>query len=178
MSHKVHFKLKNQSTKGEKDVIKENISQMKLKRRGLKGGPMRGPRAHHPVHGHLHGLTRQGMESAEIFKGFSSGGSTFTYPCISFINPESCVYGASPEREAGDDMMIEKNTVRNYGKERSPYSRESENERKLNIGRRAYGRNDKYMLVRGAYLRKGEFGKPPITYNFLMLKDRKRRFVF
>ena len=144
----------------------------------VKGGPMRAHSAHHPVHGHLHGLTRHGKHGMGIFKSFSYGGSTFTYPYISFINPESYVNGASPEREAGDDMMIEKNSVRNYGKERSLYDRESENERKLNIVEKSNGRIETYILVRGAYLRQGEFGKPPTTYNFLMLKDRKRRFVF
>ena len=78
MSYKVHFKLKKQLTKGEKDVTKENISKMNRKRTGLKGGPMRAHSAHHPVHGRLHGLTRHGKHGMGIFKGFSYGAFTFS----------------------------------------------------------------------------------------------------
>ncbi len=133
-----------------------------------KCGPMRGPLVHHPVHCRLHGLTRHGMESAGIFKGFSSENFTFTYPLRSFINTHSYRYKASEKEEAGDDTMRWKKPENEHLAKKDDNEMRHKMKRKLNIGMRSYGIIDKHILVRGAFLLHGEFGKPPIPKNHIL----------
>ena len=73
-------------------------------------------------------------------------------------------------------MISKKVEIKPVGKNANNKS-EIENERKLNTGMKSYEIIDKHILVRGAFLRKGELGKPPITYSFLRPYIQERRII-
>ena len=129
----------------------------------VKDGPMRGFRVHHPVHGHLHGLTRHSVDEAELFVGFAgkrNGNNTFTDPPEALIKKERDIQ-RNPRITGGDDNMIgKKDHMKTYGTNANNIST-MEKERKLNIVMKAYGEIDRYVLVRGVSLRKEALGKLP-----------------